>query len=180
MVVMEDSVKPGQGGDGSTCSCQLEGKSGLGLDSFREQRELVAFYRQSKGFLGTGGGSKLLVKRFTSERTQPCRTATAPRGPRAAGPNLQGSQAGFRNDSQNYPPPTTSLWGGGGLEADSRVSATFHAAAETISQTRGRRGMGVRERRGKTGDTHSAEEKEMGESPFIFQICFHPWLMGEK
>lgn len=89
----------------------------------------------------------MLVKTFTSERTQPCRTATAPPGPRAAGPNLQGSQAGFRNDSQYYSPPTTSLWGGWRQTAG--LVPPLHGATETISQTRGRKGMGIRERRGK-------------------------------
>eukprot|EP00072_Mus_musculus_P060928 XP_011241507.1 PREDICTED: SAM and SH3 domain-containing protein 1 isoform X1 [Mus musculus] len=116
--MMEGSVRPGQEASCSTCSCQLEGKSGFGLDRSQEQREPIAFHRWSKGFLGTGGGSKLLVKRFIAARAQPCRTATVPPGPRAAGPNLQGSQAGFRNDSQCYPEETTSLWGG--LEADNK------------------------------------------------------------
>lgn len=168
MVVMEGSVKPGQRGHGSTCSCQLEGKSGLGLDSFREQRELVAFYRQSKGFLGTGGGSKLLVKRFTSERTQPCRTATAPPGPRAAGPNLQGSQAGFRNDSQNYPPPTTSLWGGWGWRQTAGLVPPFTLPLKpSVKQGAGkdgnkRKGGGLKTRtvrvgrRRKWGNIHSS------------------------
>lgn len=122
LIMMEGSVRPGQEASCSTCSCQLEGKSGFGLDRSQEQREPIAFHRWSKGFLGTGGGSKLLVKRFIAARAQPCRTATVPPGPRAAGPNLQGSQAGFRNDSQCYPEETTSLWGG--LEADNKVSTT--------------------------------------------------------
>lgn len=136
MVVMGGSVWPGQ--DGNLFSCQLKGKSGFGSEGSWEHRELVASHRWREGFLGTGGGSKLLVKRFTSEGAQPCRTVTVPPEPRAAGPNLWGSQAGFRNDSQYYPTTTTSLWGS--LRQTVGLVPSLHAATETISQTRGRRG----------------------------------------